>query len=401
MGLALVILLCSFAVPVSAAEVEKDDVFFNVLDYAYPNEGNVFNIYGEGSASCYFKLPTNRVVKYVDMIVTLNSGTSGLTAQIGGPSKKIDLYVEWISGYTYRVYGNVGYGSNYIYTYFTATDLTYVVFEKFECAYQQLTQYDTDGYCGILAPGSNYAQTIHYVPTDETNSRSFPAMGGVDNNEITLTIWTDNWKKYDYLDVRLIFHTSAITSIDAYLGNQVLDLQVSEITSLNWDTNQFFISLRLDLTQISRVTDNSPTIVISGLTPYDGTVLVNMQTMSGFLISDSGNPLFSYLRDLKSSLGQWFKSLENALKGDSGSGDAFKEDSSGLIGELGDISASMDAVDRPSMDNIDTNFTADITDASVLMTSIFTELTSVSWLARFILASCTIGLISYILYGKE
>lgn len=399
LALICTILVLSLALPAAATSVETPDPFFDVLDYGFPNGGSSLNIYGSGSAECFFKLPYARVIKYVDMIVEVPGVTSGLTAQIGGPSSKSNLTCVNISGNYFRIYGTCYYSSTTFYVYFQATGLSVVIFNSVKVSFDRMTHYDIDAYCKITSNELN--DTIHYVHTDTINSRTWKAGTEYLLLAYRLDVYTDHWKKFDYLEFSFAIKAQSVSSVSASLGSTVIPCEVSFVANDITTYESIIINVRLDLTNINRTSSEVPTIVINGQLTPNAYNLVNFVSAAGFVGSSNGDLISFLFRDLSIKLSGWFSSLESALSGDTSSGDQFKEDSSGLISGLDDISASMDAVDRPSMGNINADFTGDISDAGVLMGNLFSVFTAESWLSRIFLASVTMGLLAYILYGKD
>ena len=399
LALISVILVISLAHQAAATESVYEDMFFDVLAYGYPNDGSSVNIYGTDSAECYFRLPFVKAVRYVDIIVQVPGVTSGLTAQVGGPAIKRDLTCEVINNTTWRIYGNTSYSSSVFYLYFQASGLTSVIFKSVRVSFDPLDSVMVEGYCEVSS--TSFSGTIHYVPTDDINHRQFLAGEVADGNVLTCFLYTEEWTKFDYIDFQLMFICSNINSISCVMGSEIVPCEVSYLEPTIWSETENYVTIRIDTRYLDRTVDDYPMVIIEGLLTPSAYNMVSVTNICGYAVPSSGNLLTILFRDLSTKLSGWFSSLQSAFSGDTSSGDAFKEDSSGLISGLDNISASMDSVDRPSMDTVNADFTGDITDASVLMANLFSEVTGVSWLSTILLASCTIGLISYILYGKE
>lgn len=402
LALICVILVVSLAPTASASEVEVPDALFDVLSYSFPNGGTGLTVYADdtGTVSAKFTIPTSGVMQYVDCIVFISQPITGnLTAQFGGGSAWNNLTVVNIANNMYRVYGQFSHGSSYFYLKFQAEGLRWLTFRTCNISYNKLEHYDIEAYCEVST--SDFSDTIHYVPTDTVNHRFF--MAGTDylNLGYHLFVYTDVWKKYDFIDYTLSIGAQSLLSISCTMGNTIIPCEISYLSNDLTTSDEFIVTMRIDVRELNKTTNDYPQIIITGELTPDSINSVSVLNVSGFLASANGNFLSYLFRDLRNDLKSWFSALNKSLNGDTSSGDAFKEDSSGLISGLGDISASMDAVQRPSMDSINADFTGDISDASVLMAGLFSEVTGIPWLATIILASCTLGLISYILYGKE
>lgn len=180
-------------------------------------------------------------------------------------------------------------------------------------------------------------------------------------------------------------------------------------------TRKIYSRLDVGITNLGKKIDNVTSTVSAAISDMSTALASKISTLQSTLVSSLDslesevlafkNSFISKIDAMQSALVDKMesvrKSIVNTLNGDSSSGNEFKDDSSGLISGLGDIGSTMDSVNRPSMGSINTNYSGDISDASILMTSLFSSVTGVDWVSRIILASVTIGLISYILYGKE
>lgn len=398
LALTCLILAVSLAPAASAAEVDGESMFFEVLDWCLPNGGSQYIIYGTNTASCYFGTPAVRNIQYIDILCEVGGGSNPL-CQMGGDAKKYDLNVEHISGYLYRFYGEVPYYSNVFNLYFTCSGMAWVRFHSVRISYSDLEFYETDAYCEISSV--DYDDTIHYVPTDIINAREIQAGSNYLTLGYALFLYSYNWKKFDYMEFKIQLGCQSVTSVSASIGGNSIPCETSFVSNDLSTANNYFLSVRLDFTQLSRDTIDVPLITITGDYTPDTVNFVSVLNVYGCLRSTNGNLLSYLFRDLTNNLRSWFTMINNSLKGNSAPGNAFKNESAGLIDDLNGISDSMNSVNRPSLDTIDVNFAGDITDATVLMSGLFTEVTGVPWLSTIILASCTLGLISYILYGKD
>ena len=402
LALICVLLVLSLAVPSYATEAVKEDMFFDVLAYGYPNGSSSVNIYPtNGQFSCYFEMPFSKLIRYIDILIQVQPVGSDFVAQFGNASNKTDLTVELVgSGSLYRVYGNVSYSSNRFYLFFSGTGQQAITFKSVRVSFDKLDPVYITGKCGISA--YEYSSTINYNHSDTINYRRFTATDVDNANWFALFIFSDEWTKFDYLDISISLSVSSINTISCTMGSEIVPMEVSTVQSSGtWIISDYYITMRIDCRNLNRASGDDPQIIIEGMLCPNESNLVSVSNMSGLNASSSGNFLSILFRDLTNNLRGWFSSLQAALSGDESSGDAFKDDSSGLITDLDGITSEMDSVERPSMDSVNADFTADISDTSVLLGSIFSEVTSISWLSRLILASVTMGLIAYILYGKE
>lgn len=403
LALACMILVFSFAPNASATEIDNT-YGLELLDYGTVNDSgsNTIIIPSSGALMIYVPMPTSYYCRYVEVVFSLPSdyGTYPEIETVRTDvNARYDLEVMHIGDRYYRAYGRIS-GNSYdkLYLNFTATRSMYVTIESVR-VYGFYPHYDVEAYCDISASG--YNATIHYVPTDTINSRTFTGSDDYMNSAFSLFFYCNDWKKFDYLDVRFYINCSSLNSVSCFHGDVVVPVESSVIESGVGNYFDYYIHCRIDLAGLDKSSSVVPKLVLSGQVNVANVNYVSITSVSGFVKVASHDKLYYYFTGLQDMLRAKFDALIQALDGDRSSGDQFKDDSSELISGLGDISASMNSVERPSMDSINADYSGDISDASTLMASLFTEISGVSWVSRIILASVTIGLISYILYGKE
>lgn len=397
LALICVVLVLSLAVPSYATSVWEDDIFFDVLSYSTPNDsGSMVCFATANKVNATFSLPEGRYIRYIDFIfqVAKNDVFSSVTVGVSATAKQYTLNVVDLGNRRYRVYGEYSQYSPTICITVNGSPLYAVTFDAFRISYQTLDSYDETGTCEVRASGFN--SVINYIPTDIINYRIFQGTEDYEANYLTCQATCPNWRKYDFIDFLFSLDVGGINSIKVTLGDSIVPAEVSYFTS-NGVNDHYAVSVRIDLRNVKRSSTEGLYIFISGKVNPGIDNIVSVDGIRGYIDSGDVNLLYVFLRDIITGIAN----LKDALNGDTASGDQFKDDSSGLITDLDGITSEMDSVDRPSMDSVDVDFTSDISDTSVLLGSIFEEVTSISWLSRLILASVTMGLIAYILYGKE
>ena len=399
MGMALIILLCCLSPPAMAAESVYEDMFFDVLAYGYPNDGSSVNIYGTDSAECYFRLPFVKAVRYVDIIVQVPGVTSGLTAQVGGPAIKRDLTCEVINNTTWRIYGNTSYSSSVFYLYFQASGLTSVIFKSVRVSFDPLDSVMVEGYCEVSS--TSFSGTIHYVPTDDINHRQFLAGEVADGNVLTCFLYTEEWTKFDYIDFQLMFICSNINSISCVMGSEIVPCEVSYLEPTIWSETENYITIRIDTRYLDRTVDDYPMVIIEGLLTPSAYNMVSVVNICGYAVSSSGNLLTILFRDLSTKLAGWFGALQTALSGDTTSGDSFKEDVAPEIDSLDKGVAELDKLEKPDLDSALGNVDMSQTQEGLgLVNIILTSTVSSEYFGFIFLLVATLGIISYLLYGR-
>lgn len=397
LALICVILLSSLVPNASATEVWEDDIFFDVLSYSFPNDSNSMICFASGNkVTANFKLPEGRYIRYVDFIfqVAKKDTVPTVTVGVSATASQKSLTMVELGNNRYRVYGAYNQYSPNICITVTASSLQAVTFDSFRISYQTIDAYDETGSCLISASG--YTNTINYIPSDMINYRNFIGSSDYSLNGFTTTAWCDNWRKYDFMDFVFYYQVGGINSVSVTIGDSIVPAEVSYLNS-NGVMDRYEFTVRIDLRNVNRITTERLTIEVNGKVNPGEDNFISFEGLRGYIDAGEVNLLYVFLRNIVTEL----SNIKTSLVGDSTSANEFKDDSSELVSGLDGISASMDSVQRPSMDSINMDFTTNIGTASILVGNLFNQLLSVPWLSSIFIASVTIALISYILYGKD
>lgn len=407
LALAFVILGSSLVVPASAAE---SDYWLNVLDYATANDSGSNRLANfQKTATATYALPFAFNAAKLDMLVYSLTPLTSVTT-FGDTS----LTVTQVIPNYYRIWGNLLNWSiqNLALTFNTSGfgDVSILTLKI-----SSLSDLSLDERCQLLIAASGYSDTINYYVGDTINSRYFPTPSSDPvNQHLNLYITCANWKLYDYLEFHLYVSCNSINTVNASLDGVPIPFEVSYINNPGGYANDFNFSIRLDLRDLDRTSSGVPQIIIDGkcLPTTEDLNYVAVISCTGALSVQGFDTDIFFLRAIYRSihgvylyLHTWIQeqtsAIVAAIRGDTSSGDDFKEDSSGLISDLDDISGVLDSVQRPSMDNVSMDFTGNISGATSLMATTFNSFTSIPWVNTIFMASITLALISYILFGKE
>lgn len=418
--LLLVLFIVLFVIPVSAADM-NDDNFVNVLEFtSFDTDGDNIISIKSGDNNFSVSLPQTSYTRYIDMLF-LTSRVSDFSISAGTASDLNTLTVEQISSNLYRAYGQVYYG-RYSEVNFLINSVSagYIEVLQFRYASQNTNTYEIEAYCSINA--ADYQSTIHYVPTDTINYRSWTNSSTLENSFYQLYVWVEDWRKYDYIDIQLFLDVASIQTISGMMGPDNIDLDISFISSNQWDSNMFYVSIGIDCTQFTRTTDDDPQIIIFGNAKYDMPNSVNFVNCSGKVfrsVIDSNNYWFSTLVDtIKSSfaslnskidtkfsnLSTWIQNqttaIVNAINGDTSSGEEFQEELATRDEELENMSQIMDSIPKPDFDDITLDIQVDNAALTPLTFQLNTLLTQSIFSSLFLMAFI-LAIAAYILYGKR
>ena len=218
----LLALVTVFTLPASADDFDNDS-WMNVLDYAMPNDaaGTTVKLTSD-SPTVTFDLPGMRTVFDIDMVVAINTGTLTAVATPYG-----SLTVLFLGSNTYRVYGRYcsGYKVDKLSLTFTMSTYTYVDFLSVNVSSLSAEHYADIGtmsfsYAGGTAASYTMSSSSSLVSTSTFGSANF-------YYNYNLTLFTTNWRKYDYIDFLVDMRVNSIDSIYAEFDGVYLPIEVS------------------------------------------------------------------------------------------------------------------------------------------------------------------------------
>lgn len=311
--LILSLLPACLAVPALADE-NAESIWVNVLDYGLP-EGYSSNYISLNSSENRLRLsysnPSGNYFYNYDIVFR----TDASNPRIGVYSSY--LTVVSLGDGLYRAFGSHNYQSSEAYFIFLYDSGTFLEVLSFKASTLPSQSYSTT----VSGNGVAYGQTNKTIsviypsgPTysswDYSSAEDFYYMdlNGQFNVQFTFT----DWKKYDRLDLQLGFICQDIQSVSGYLGNQVLDLEVSYFDNGNWN-GQYFVFVSVDISNIDRTSNLVPTIIIAGNGHIDMTNSVVIRYASGHVNFSSPNVTSYWFSNLYSWLSSGFSSVTSGL----------------------------------------------------------------------------------------
>lgn len=403
------ILLCTFAVPVSATE--EDYGVIEVLDFCMPNDGVTARVYS-GTMPASFTLDTARSIRYIDIVFAVPDGETPTTvsasiAKTG--SVFADLTIINIRDNIWRAYGTCD-----IFTqgFFIAvgSGISWVEFMSVRVSYSALTGTDETGTCVISALG--YSATINYIPTDLINYRSFVGDSDYENNDLMLLIQCPNWRKYDYLDIYFSLDIASLNTVSVTLGDTYIPFSSSITDSGTGVINHYDVVLRLDIREVDRTTNEELVIVVRGNVVSGGSNFVSMDGIRGFYLSaslDSDAPWYRKLlavlnsgnantRNIWSRLGD----ILEALQGNTQPAEDFNADVYEQVIDLDEGKAELDKLEKPDL-NTDLG-ELDVSPGEygfLVVSEVVRGAISSEYMGFGIFCCLCLGIISYLLYGRR
>lgn len=402
------IFVFSLAAPARADDNFSD--FLDVLDYSYIksiSNGSFDDFYftfsGSSSTIC-FNNPFTGDYNYVDMVLSW-AYTSKLTSvTFGDGVQQYGLTVTHIKDTLYRVYGQVTTQRiSDIYLTFNCSGAgpSYCTIYSFRMANNTGLVSDIEAYCEIDAV-NDYHAVIHYVPTDEINHRYIETDSSTTNNWFDCFIYTNDWKKYDYIDFWFLFGCTSITSISAHMATSVIPIEVSEIEIPSLGENTFCISIRMDLTGIDRSSNDIPVITINGNLDFDTVSVIAFQGCSGHILSGTRSPLLYFFGQLESWILNLGDRIVAAVGGNSSSANDFQNQLDQELDRLDQAQSVMDSVTKPAIDSIDVSVDQYVSQADIqVLSTPLSIFFKGEIFSKIIIMSILLATVSYTLFGKK
>lgn len=366
-----------------------------------------------------FDLPFTMAYSYVDVLVRITGATS---SYISNPicyldgNRQVTLTLVSLGNSVYRIYGNLTQtysthiGFSLTNTHPSIADM-HVSWISIKVSSFNVSSFPSTGSV-YVSPGDG---AWHAMPDASTSVSAWVAETGLVSSSWAGYVSVPQWQKFDYIDVYLTVYTVSLDSLSARCGDLFVPMEIhylsnpgyggtytddsdgSNVTSSDFKSRSY-VRCRLDVSTLQRTLTSGLYIDVTGTyTSFSGSVGLQLNSICGHINTSNYNPITFQLRNIYARLSE----LVLYFKGDTTSGDAFKQDSAPLISDLDGISSAMDSLSKPSMDNLDTDFSADMSGAGVLMGKLFDEVFSVNWSYTLIIASLTVGVVAYILYGKD
>lgn len=425
-----ILVLSLFICSVIPASATSNDLFYiNLLDYGYAAESgsNTQSFSGSTELTFTYDLPDRSIVQYVDIVFTYAANdTVDIEWYSGAGSNRGNLTVVRVYGAVYRAYGSCSafYTDSVVLKFITDTSTSNrITIQSLNVGRTSYSYDDIEAYCEIIS--DSYNGTIHYVPTDEVNYRTFTGVSDATASGFNLMLYTEEWQRFDYVDFTVIVTCSGISSISTNFMGMSAPLEYSFVESTYFGYPSWVINFRLDLTEIDRTADDYPSVNIAGafnLGEFNAVSVFSCIGIVGMGGTDANvywyskilNSIQSGFEDLNAWIDSQTSSLVESIEqlgediiaalqqDDSTLDDEFSSQATEAISQLTDVQDSFNSVSKPDVDSINpvsdiSNSGADMTLLSPVIGVVFTSPTILS----IFLISLSFALIGYVLYGKR
>lgn len=312
----VLVLVFSCALPASADDSLASDYsgnyWIDLLDYGFAFDGSNILKMASGTTH-YFKLPMYGLVRSLDIVVCIPRTDCQLYYQppYGQSMVKLTRQVVDSSKGLYRFYGDVpDWDCRQI-----GLQFTYSGADSFVEFYQiNYSSYSTTSFTSILN-GTVHIEMSDYStvknPADTTPAYVFtPIPQNVDDYTWTLT--NVDWRKYDFLDIRLALDVLTIDSIEVTFNNVALPFEVSYLGGSSYDLYRY-VSIVVDVHGLDKSVQMNPYIRICGDCNYDAESYFSIVSSMGLLFSQPPSEDMIWHYDMKYFLDSKINAVISAL----------------------------------------------------------------------------------------
>ena len=361
-------LLPFLAVPAEAESISSDigNNAVELLDFG-PAEGYQSNfqyINANEPKDFKFFIPDWMWLRYFD--ITYRSYSS-LSLYYVNPNNGAETLLTSNSVFSnfYRASAENGWRTSYLTIRVKSTTSNWIEFLSIKGVPFYNTGATVPATLGIKLDDGRDLGSISYTSTSGPVYKIWTGQNAYEPFLASISISNTEWKKYDFLELKSLMKVGQITSVIAYLGSDVVPLDVNFFSDSSIDINYFYLSLSLDLTSVNRNSTLPLTIEILG-NEYIGSCSASIIASTGFLdLSDFDSYLY-YLRnifntaksgfsDVIDSIGSNSDKIVDALNsafGSTGVGETIKQESQNQSNKIDTALGGLDSEDPPDISSI-------------------------------------------------
>lgn len=312
--LSMVLIVACLAVPVMADETELP--YLDLLDYGFPNNssGTQILVYPDDVVS--FSIPYSVTLGYVEILFTSNQLPSHIYCLDG--SNVVGMTIESLGSTVYRAYCEMPrYWKDSVSFQFGFSEMSYVDFFKVLVWPSQFNSFDTTVSGTVNAMGLPNQLLYPSYPSSPYISWTYSSwdhyQGAYTDGMFTGTFRFAEWQKYDFCEMELNAIVKSISSVSAYLGDQIVPLEVSFIENAGSTPGNFYINIIADMRGFPRNTDDSLTININGIADFEMTNQISIFDAVGKILVADTSPWLVWFNLLQGWLSSGFSSVTSSL----------------------------------------------------------------------------------------
>lgn len=312
------VMVAIIPVTASAAEYDTSSGWLDVFDYTILEDGNFFPL--DNYQSFTVQLPIETNLFYVDMVLVIGANGSINLDQMNvnfvwtDSGEASTLNIMYIGGDLYRVYGSVTKGN-------------YRSFELQFSNYDSKTYYITVESLRVQTVKTTAFLDVGCIELSSQYGRDSVSMGSPgrltsltqyhDGTSFSAYFWTNNWKKYDYIEFLITVTADSVNSIvcdDG--GGAILPVDVNYVDGDNGTWTTYLCGVDVSGLDKSE-TKLKPTIHFRGY--GSGTYSVTLHDVVGHINVEAPDQQVYWWTKLFDKLGEWFGGLSESVQSGIGS----------------------------------------------------------------------------------
>lgn len=403
------ITLSMFVFPAQAAEI-SDQSFVDMFEMVQVARGwdlnNNVNHYKKFTFPFY-----SYPVYYVDLVfldVGGNLDGTDWALSMQNENESMRLTILPLGNDYYRAYGKFHHVNKTAYiqlvlTCFDGPVSGFIDILSFRYSEMPMSVWDIEAYCDITSFG--YNSLIHYIPTDEVNHRMFNGGANYEDPYLSLNIWCEDWKKYDYIDYVISMSCYSVTSISCTFDGHPVPFTCSITDNSNSGQKSFNLVIRVDCRTLDRtkiygdqVEVVGPLVLVSGQTLPEEINYVAMVSVVGSIGLDKEENTYSIFRVIRS----YVMNIYNFLVKGSSDADHMGDNVQDKDEQLDDMVDDMNSVTRPPMDSLDGDVSDYVSSDDLMLASAAIDgLFESNIISSIFSMSLILCLASFVFFGKK
>lgn len=398
----LSIIFCCILVFGLAFNVSAADSFYsiNILDYSSLDGGGTHNKpLTNGSTSFYYDTPFNTRIYNCQMLFKISRSSDVIDSItiIDEENYSFNVNILWLGSGYYRLLwnGDGRFTDRFTFTVnYTDSGAQRIDILNFSCSQVQ---------ANTFSPYFN-SYITWYTPGNNILDRTFTGVNSFATEKISCIAYrvdfdfSDEWQKFDYIDLCLTLEGCTIDSVNVMLSDDVsVPFELNEIVATTADTTKttYTFILSIDLTTVQRDGDLYVLIRGSGGQTNDSIKVqsITCNSCTAYVRADShDNPIIFWLQRI-------FNSLNPS---NSSSANDFNDKVNSQSSELEGIKESLDSVEKPAASDINMNLDTYVppSDISIATAGLSTIMNN-EIIIKLLLMTITFAIVGFILYGKR
>lgn len=413
-------LLPLFSFPVEAASISSsiENGAVELLDFGTPEgyTSNFIYVNANEPLDLKFIVPDLMWLRYFDIVYR---SYSSLNLYYINPTNGNQVLLTSSSVFSniYRTSAENGFRSSYLTIRVLSSSSNWIEFLSVKGVPFYNTGATVPASMNIKLDDGRDLGTINYTSSSGPVYKIWTGQNAYEPFLASISISSSEWKKFDFLEIKSLMKVGQITSVIAYLGSDVIPLDVNFFSDSSIDINYFYLSLSLDLRNINHNSTTPLTIEILG-NEYIGSCSGSIIASTGFLdLADFDSYLYFLsnifdsvelgFSDVISSLGSNTEKIVDTLTSifsGSGVGESIKQESQNQSNKIDTALGGLNSEDPPDISSIQDamDYTGIISpDIVTNSTTFLMAMFDVPLIYKISMLGLMFALVATVLFGKR